>query len=125
MKKLFITLLMGAMFLPSQMLAKHHEFKQLSSYPSIPVMAPARYRVAFNLDYETGLMTICPNYDIAGLNISLVGSDGVTYLNTTVSLTAGQEYSDSLDFLEEGTYILTLSTANGVIRQYEITVTDD
>ena len=43
----------------------------------------------------------------------------------TVSLSAGQSYTDILAGYEEGTYILTLSTANGVIAQYEITVEPD
>ena len=57
-------------------------------------------------------------------NITITGN-GVTYLNTTVSLGAGQSYTDCLDYLPVGTYILTLSTADGVIDQYEITVEDD
>jgi hypothetical protein len=55
----------------------------------------------------------------------MITGNGVTYLNTTVSLSAGQSYTDCLDYLSEGTYILTLSTAGGVIDQYELTVEDD
>lgn len=92
--------------------------------PNLPIKAPARYWVAFDLDEETGDFVIMPNYDITGLAVTLT-SNGVTYLNTTVSLTAGQTYTDSLDFLDEGTYTLTLSTADGTIAQYIITVEDD
>ncbi|MBO4607327.1 MAG: hypothetical protein J5682_05460 [Prevotella sp.] len=69
-------------------------------------------------------MLIFPSNDITGLNITLTGN-GVTYINTTVSLTAGQSYTNCLDYLAVGTYLLTLSTADGVIDMYEITVEDD
>jgi hypothetical protein len=49
----------------------------------------------------------------------------VTYIDTTVALGAGQSYTDSLAGYDEGTYILTLSTSDGIIAQYEITVEDD
>ena len=124
MKKFFMTLLMGLFLIPSQMLADHYEFKKLTSPPGPPIMAPSLYRIGVYVDYETGDLAITPNYDITGLNITITG-DGVTYLNTTVSLSAGQSYTDCLDYLPVGTYILTLSTADGVIDQYEITVEDD
>jgi hypothetical protein len=124
MKKYFMTLLMGLFVMPLQMLADHYEFKKLTSPPGPPIMAPALYRISVYVDYETGDIAITPNYNITGLNITITGN-GVTYLNTTVSLSAGQSYTDCLDYLPVGTYILTLSTADGVIDQYEITVEDD
>ena len=59
-----------------------------------------------------------------GLNITIT-SNSVTYLDTTMSLSAGQSYIDCLDYLDEGTYTLTLSTSDGIVAQYEITVEDD
>ena len=76
------------------------------------------------LDENTGDLAITPNYDITGLNITITGN-GVTYLDTTVALNAGQSYIDSLAGYSIGTYILTLSTADGVVAQYEITVEPD
>ena len=76
------------------------------------------------LDENTGDLVITPNYAVTGLNITITGN-GVTYLDTTVALTAGQSYIDSLAGYSIGTYILTLSTADGVVDQYEITVEPD
>jgi hypothetical protein len=77
-----------------------------------------------DVDETSGDLYVMPNYDLTGLTITLTGG-GATYINTTVSLTAGQSYTDTLAGYDEGTYILTLSTADGVIAQYEITVEAD
>ena len=76
------------------------------------------------MDYYTGALSITPNYNVTGLNITRE-RNGVTYLNDTVSLTAGQSYTDSLAGYDAGVYILTLSTSDGVIDQYAITVVAD
>lgn len=112
---------MGLLLAPSEALAKRHSGKKVA-----PADSPIRtvYSISFYLDYFTGDLALTPNYNITGLNISLT-ANGVTYLDTTVSLSAGQSYTDCLDFLNVGTYILTLSTADGIIDQYEITVEDD
>ncbi len=69
-------------------------------------------------------MAITPVTSISSLTITLTGTGG-TYINTTVSLGVGQSYTNCLDFLPLGTYLLTMSTASGVIDQYEITVEPD
>ncbi len=76
------------------------------------------------LDENTGYLAITPNNAVTDLNITITGN-GVTYLDTTVALAAGQSYIDSLAGYSIGTYILTLSTADGVVAQYEITVEPD
>ena len=124
MKKVLLSLLMGLFLSPLQIFADHYDYNELHPDPKPPARSPALYQVAFDLDYNTGDLAICPNYDITGLNITIV-RNGVTYLNTTVALAAGQSYTDSLAGYDEGTYILTLSTADGVIAQYQITVEDD
>lgn len=124
MKKLMFTLLIGLFLSPLQIFADHYPYDELKPFPPPPPRSPTLYQVAFDLDYYTGDLYICPNYDITGLTITLTGNGG-TYINTTVSLSAGQSYTDSLAGYDEGTYILTLSTANGVIAQYQITVEDD
>ena len=123
MKKLMFTLLMG-LLLPSQVFADHYECDKLKPLPKPPVKSPIEYQIIVDLDYYTGDLTITPNYPITGLEISITAG-GVTYLDTSVSLGAGQSYTDCLSFLNVGTYILTLSTADGIIDQYEITVEDD
>ena len=116
-------MLAGLLMTPSVMLADKYNSKRVV-LANTPVRTPAQYFFCLYLDEDTGDLEITPNDAITGLNITITG-DGVTYLNTTVSLGAGQSYTDCLDYLPVGTYILTLSTADGVIDQYEITVEDD
>lgn len=123
MKKLVLVLLAGLLMTPLEMYANKHTCKKILSMPHQP-RTPSQYLINLYLDEDTGDLEITPNYDITGLNITITGN-GVTYLNTTVSLSAGQSFTDCLDYLGVGTYILTLSTVDGVIDQYEITVEDD
>ena len=123
MKKLVLVLLAGLLMTPSVMLAEKYNRKKLVIVPHTP-KSPIQYYFSFYLDEDTGDMEITPNDAITGLNITIT-DNSVTYLNTTVSLGIGQSYTDCIDYLPVGTYILTLSTADGVIDQYEITVEDD
>lgn len=108
---------------PSVMFADKYNCKKVIPISS-PFRTPVQYSFTLYLDEDTGDLEITPNDAITGLNITIT-DNSVTYLNTTVSLSAGQSYTDCLDYLPVGTYILTLSTADGVIDQYEITVEDD
>ncbi len=121
MKKVLLVLLVGLLLAPSEMFADTYNSKKVLLAPH-----PPRSENVINLylDYYTGDLAITPNYPITGLEISIT-ANGVTYLDTTVSLSAGQSYTDCLSYLSVGTYILTLSTADGIIDQYEITVEDD
>lgn len=123
MKKLVLVLLAGLLLTPTEMFADKFNGKKVLPGSHIP-RVPSLYYISFYLDENTGDLAITPNYDITGLNIKLE-ANGVTYINSTVSLNAGQSYTDCLDYLTEGTYILTLSTVDGVIDQYEITVEED
>ena len=123
MKKLVLVLLAGLLLTPSEMFAEKYNSKRVVPIEP-PFRMPSQYFISLYLDEESGDLAIIPNYDITGLNITITGN-GTTYLNTTVSLSAGQSYTDCLDYLSEGTYILTLSAAGCVIDQYEITVEDD
>lgn len=115
---------MGMCLFPMEMDAAHYFIRKGTANPNLPIKTPTQYTIGVYVDSETGDLAITPNDAITGLNITITGN-GVTYLNTTVSLGAGQSYTDCLDYLGVGTYILTLSTADGVIDQYEITVEDD
>lgn len=123
MKKVVFLLLAGLLLAPTEMFADKYKSKKMA-VSTTPARNPSQVFFSLYLDEETGDLAIWPNYDITDLNITIT-SNGVTYLDTTVSLLAGQSYTDCLDFLSEGTYILTLSTVNGVIDQYEITVEED
>jgi hypothetical protein len=123
MKKLVLLLLAGLLLAPSEMFADKYNSKRV-----VPASRPGRdlnqNSVDLYLDEITGDLVITPNNAVTGLNITITGN-GVTYLDTTVALTAGQSYIDSLAGYSVGTYILTLSTADGVVAQYEITVEPD
>lgn len=122
MKKVLLVLFAGLLLTtPLEMYAKRHTCKKVLLSPRPP---RSEYSISLYLDYNTGDLAITPNYAISGLGISITAS-GVTYLDTTVSLGANQSYTDCLDFLNVGTYLLTLSTVDGIIDQYEITVEDD
>ena len=123
MKKLVLLLLAGLLLAPSEMFADKYNSKQVASV-SRPGRDLNQNSIDLYLDESTGYLAITPNYDINGLNITITGN-GVTYLDTTVALTAGQSYIDSLAGYSIGTYLLTLSTADGVVAQYEITVEPD
>lgn len=123
MKKLVLVLLAGLLLIPSELFADKYNSKRVVPIDS-PVRTPSQYFINLYLDEDTGDLIITPDNDITGLNITIT-NNGVTYLNTTVSLSFGQSYTDCIDYLGVGTYILTLSTIDGVIDQYEITVEDD
>lgn len=123
MKKLVLLLLAGLLMTPSQVFADKYNSKEVV-LETPPVRTPIQYSFTLCLDEDTGDLEITPNNAITGLNITIT-DNSVTYLNTTVSLSACQSYTDCLDFLPVGTYILTLSTVDGIIAQYEITVEDD
>lgn len=123
MKKLVLFLLAGLLLAPSEMLADKYNSKRVVP-AAPPFRTPVEYSFTLYLDEDTGDLEITPSDAITGLNITITGN-GVTYLDTTVSLSAGQSYTDCLDYLGVGTYLLTLSTADGVLEQYEITVEDD
>lgn len=124
MKKLLLVLLTGLLAFPTCIDAKIYRVRHAEDSGTIPRRVPALYQIGVDIDSESGDLYVTPNYDLTGLTITLTGG-GATYINTTVSLTAGQSYTDTLAGYDEGTYILTLSTADGVIAQYEITVEAD
>lgn len=123
MKKLVLLLLAGLLLAPLEMFADKYNCKKVGA-ATPPPRSPELLVINLYLDEDTGDLVITPNYTVTGLNITITGN-GVTYLDTTVALTAGQSYIDSLAGYSVGMYILTLSTADGVVAQYEITVEPD
>lgn len=124
MKKLVLLLLAVLLLAPSEMFAEKYNSKRVGAANS-PIRTPDQYCIGFYLNENTGYLAITPTTNITGLTITLTGY-GVTYVNTTVSLSAGQSYTNCLDFLPLGTYLLTMSTStDGIIAQYEITVEPD
>lgn len=123
MKKLVLLLLAGLLLAPSEMFAEKYNSKRVAS-GTPPIRTPDQYYIGFYLNEYTGDMAITPVTSITNLTITLTGISG-TYINTTISLGAGQSYTNCLDFLPLGTYLLTMSVAGNVIDQYEITVEPD
>lgn len=123
MKKILVVLLMGLLLIPSEVYSRKY-FRTRRAIVEMPTRIPIQDEINVYVDYETGDMLISSNNDIIGLNITIT-SNGVTYYNTTTSLCDGCIYTDCLDFLDVGEYVMTLSTVSGIISQYHITVTED
>ena len=123
MKKLVLLLLAGLLLAPLETVAEKYNQKKVLSMGS-PFRDPTPHVIHFYLNENTGDMAITPVFDFTDLNITLTGY-GVTYINTTISLNALQSYTNCLNFLSIGTYYLTISTADGLLAQYIITVEPD
>lgn len=123
MKKLVLLLLAGLLLAPSEMFADKYNSKKIA-LPTHLSRDPAPYVIHLYLNENTGDLAITPVFDFTDLNITLTGY-GVTYINTTISLNALQSYTNCLNFLSIGTYYLTISTADGLLAQYIITVEPD
>ena len=123
MKKIVIIMLAGLLLAPLETFAEKYNSKRVAS-ASHHIRTPDQYFIGFYLNEYTGDMAITPVTSITNLTITLTGISG-TYINTTISLGAGQSYTNCLDFLPLGTYLLTMSIGGDVIDQYEITVEPD
>ena len=123
MKTFVLIFLMASLLLPPCAYAdKYNRTKLVKTH--VPTRMPSLYQVDVYLDGETGNMAITPNYDVTDLRITLTDSSN-SYIDETVTLFAGMSFNDCLDYLGAGEYILTLSTADGIIDQYLITVESD
>lgn len=123
MKKIVLLLLAGLLMIPLELLADKYKSKEICIM-SHPSRDPTPYVITLYLNENTGDLAITPVFNFTDLNITLTGY-GVTYINTTISLNAFQSYTNCLNFLSIGTYNLTISTADGLIAQYVITVEPD
>lgn len=123
MKKLLLLLLVGLLMTPSEMLAEKYNSKRVILFNHHP-KTPTQYSINLYLNENTGYLVITPNDLTTWLNITITGN-GITYLNTTIWQPLGQSYTDYLDYLPVGTYLLNLSTVDGLVDQYEITVEPD
>ena len=123
MKKLVLVLLAGLLLTPSEMFAERYNSKRVVPL-SHPPRVPSQNFISLYLDEYTGDLAITPSNNITSLKIMITGN-GMTYLNTTVSLSFGQSYTDCLNYLDVGTYYLTLIVDDEIIDLYEITVEDD
>jgi len=124
MKKSLIMLLMGLLLLPSKTFAENYETERIPTHNGFPLKMPALYYVNAWIDSETGVFSILANYDIAYLYVTIEQND-VVLDSFSQSLYNGVPATYNFAGYSIGEYIVTLSTVDGVIAQYCVTISDD
>lgn len=124
MKKVLLSVLMALVFAPMEMFADHYESHQLPQHDHIPVKAPALYHVNAWIDSETGEFSISANYNIPCLYVTIV-QNGVMLDTFSCTVTNGVPVLYDFSGCATGEYTVTLSTADGVISTYSVTVEHD
>lgn len=123
MKKLFFTLLMGLFLLPSESFAEYYESQE--DLPANPLPVRSTNYVNAWIDSNTGVFTICSNYDIASMHVTIT-QNGLLRDEFTQDLVAGTPTTYNFNGYAVGSYRLTIKDANGIIiAQYRITVLED
>lgn len=122
MKRLLITMLMGLILVPIEMYAGHYRSNKLYPYQESPVRTP--YFVDAEIDSGTGVFSILANYDIACLYVTIEQND-VVLDSFSQPLYNGVPATYNFADYSTGEYIVTLSTVDGVIAQYCVTISDD
>ena len=124
MKKSLIMLLMGLFLLPSGSFADNYETDQIPSHNGFPAKTPAMYYVSAWIDSETGEFSIYANYDIACLYVT-IEQNNVVLDSFSQPLYNGVPATYNFASYNTGEYIVTLSSADGTLAQYRVTVTKD
>ena len=117
-------LLMGLFLLPSQSFAEYYEMDEEIPPKPFPFKAPTTYLISAWINSETGVFSILANYDIACLYVTIEQND-VVLDSISQPLYNGVPATYNFAGYSIGEYIVTLSTVDGVIARYRITVTDD
>lgn len=124
MKKVLFMLLMGLFLLPSGSFAENYETEQIPPQNGIPFKTPALYYVNAWIDYETGVFSIYANYDIPCLYVT-IEQNNVVLDSFSQPLYNGVPATYNFASYNTGEYIVTLSSADGTLAQYRVTVTKD
>lgn len=124
MRKTLFMLLMGLFLLPSQSFAEYYEMDEEIPPKPFPFKAPTTYLISAWINSETGVFSILANYDIACLYVTIEQND-VVLDSISQPLYNGVPATYNFAGYSIGEYIVTLSTVDGVIARYRITVTDD
>ena len=124
MKKLLFLLLMGLFLLPSESFADNYETNQIPPQNGIPVKMPTMYYVSAWIDSETGVFSICSNYDIACLYVT-IEQNNVLLDSFSQPLYTGVPATYNFSTYNTGEYIVTLSTVDGMLAQYRVKVVKD
>lgn len=123
MKKLFFLVMMGIMFFPTAVLADPSYYdEQIPADEEPPVRSP--YYVDAWIDSETGVFSILANYDIACLYVT-IEQNSVVLDSFSQPLYNGVPATYNFANYSPGEYIVTISSPDGMIARYRITVTDD
>ena len=124
MKKFLFMLLMGLLLLPSESFADHYETEQIPPQGSFPIKMPTMYYVSAWIDSETGVFSICSNYDITCLYVT-IEQNNVVLDSISQPLYNGVPATYNFASYNTGEYIVTLSTADGTLAQYRVKVVKD
>ena len=123
MKKLFFLVMMGIMFFPTAVLADPSYYdEQIPADEEPPVRSP--YYVDAWIDSETGVFSILANYDIACLYVT-IEQNSVVLDSFSQPLYNGVPATYNFANYSPGEYIVPISSPDGMIARYRITVTDD
>lgn len=123
MKKLLFMLLMGLFLLPSESFAENYETNQIPPKP-LPFKTPTTNLVSAWIDFETGVFSILANYDIPCLYVTIEQND-VVLDSFSQPLYNGVPATYNFAGYSIGEYLVTLSTADGILSQYRVFVLAD
>jgi len=124
MKKVLFMLLMGLFLLPSGSFAENYETEQIPPQNGIPFKTPALYYVSAWINSETGVFSILANYDIPCLYVT-IEQNGVVLDSFSQALYNGVPATYNFAGYSIGDYIVTLSTADGILTRYRVSVLED
>lgn len=115
---------MGLFLMPSELFADYYESEEEIPAPPFPVKSPTMYHISAWIDSETGVFSICSNYDIACLYVT-IKQNNVVLDSFSQPLYNGVPATYNFASYNTGEYIVTLSTVDGTLAQYRVTVTKD
>lgn len=122
MKKVLFMLLMGLFLLPSESFAEFFKSEEEIPATQFPVRTP-NYVNAW-IDSETGVFSILANYDITCLYVT-IEQNGVVLDSFSQPLYNGVPATYNFAGYSIGEYLVTLSTADGILSQYRVSVIAD
>jgi len=123
MKKFLFLLMMGLFLTPRAMFADHYHADKVET-PELELPVRTSNFVSAWINSETGEFSIYSNYDIACLYVT-IEQNNVVLDSFSQPLYNGVPASYNFATYSAGEYIVTLSTVDGMIAQYLVTVEDD
>lgn len=124
MKKLLFMLLMVFFMLPSESFAQHYESQEELPPKPLPFKTPTTYLISAWINSETGVFSILANYDIPCLYVT-IEQNGVVLYSFSQALYNGVPATYNFAGYSIGDYIVTLSTADGILTRYRVSVLED